>query len=314
MIPAEWVVAASRRIDGQLNHTPITFDQDLDLYFKWENQQVTGSFKIRGAFNKVLLLTPEERARGLVTCSAGNHGQGVAVAARQTASRCVVYASNHAAPIKLAAMRGLGAEVRLVKGGYVEAEITAITHAAETGMIFISPYNDPQIVAGQGTLGLEILNWMRTSEELSGLLIPVGGGGLISGVGSYIRSFDKKVKIIGVQSEASPFAHHLFYAGSQESVVEVDTIAEGLAGEIDHTSITIPLMLECVDDIILVSENEITEAIRYAWQTHQQIIEGSAAVGLAARLAGKIKLSPVLTIITGGNIQPELFNTIIRRN
>lgn len=314
MIPAEWVVAASRRIDRQLYDTPITFDHDLNLYFKWENLQVTGSFKIRGALNKVLSLSPEERARGLVTCSAGNHGQGVAVAARQTASRCVVYASDHAVPIKLAAMKELGAEVRLVQGGYVEAEKTAISHAVETGMNFISPYNDPQVVAGQGTLGIEILNWMRTSEEVKGLLIPVGGGGLISGVGSYIRNFDKKIKIIGVQSEASPFAYQLFYTGSQESVVEVDTIAEGLAGEIDHTSITIPLMQECLDDIVLVTENEIVEAVRYAWLTHQQVIEGSAAVGLAARLAGKIKLSPVLTIITGRNIQPELFNTIIRRN
>jgi len=180
--------------------------------------------------------------------------------------------------------------------------------------MFISPYNDPQVIAGQGTLALEIRDWMRTEGEVSCLLIPVGGGGLISGVGSYIRNFENKVKIIGVQSEASPFAHQLFYTRSQQGVVEQESIAEGLAGEIDLASITIPLMLECVDDILLVSEDEIREAIRYAWQTQQQIIEGSAAVGLAARLAGKIKLSPVLTIITGGNIQPELFNTITRRN
>jgi len=314
MIPVEWVEAASRRMAGQITHTPITFDENLDLHYKWENQQVTGSFKIRGALNKVLFLTPEERAYGLVTCSAGNHGQGVAVAARQIEAKCVVYASDHAAPVKLDAMRKLGAEVRLVNGGYVEAEKAAIVCAGETGMTFISPYNDPDVIAGQGTIGLEIRDWIRTESDASCLLIPVGGGGLISGVASYLRAFDRNVRIIGVQSEASPFAHQLFRTGSQNGVVEVDSIADGLAGEIDHASITIPLMLEYVDDIVLVTEDEIREAIRYAWQTHQQIIEGSAAVGLAARLAGKINLSPVLTIITGGNIQPELFNTIIRRN
>ena len=314
MIPVEWVEAASRRIDGQIKRTPITFEENLDLYYKWENQQVTGSFKIRGALNKVLSLSSEERANGLVTCSAGNHGQGVAVAARQTGTGCTVYASDHAAPVKLEAMRKLGAEVRLVNGGYVEAEKTAIECAADTGMTFISPYNDPEVIAGQGTIGLEIRDWMGIECDVSCLLIPVGGGGLISGVASFMRAFDRNVRIIGVQSEASPYAHQLFRTGSQDGVVEVGSIAEGLAGEIDHASITIPLMLECVDDIVLVSEDEIREAIRYAWQTHQQIIEGSAAVGLAARLAGKINLSPVLTIITGGNIQPELFNTIIRRN
>ncbi len=314
MIPVERVEKASRRIDRLITHTPITYDQNLDLYYKWENQQITGSFKIRGALNKILSLTPEERANGLVTCSAGNHGQGVAVAARQTDSRCVVFAPDHAAPVKLEAMRTLGADVRLVNGGYVEAEKTAIVFAGETGMTFISPYNDTEVISGQGTIGIEISDWMRTEGESPGMLIPVGGGGLISGVASYMRAFDRNVKIIGVQSEASPFAHQLFRTGGQDGVVEVTSIAEGLAGEIDHASITIPLMLECVDEIMLVSENEIREAISYAWQTHQQIIEGSAAVGLAARLAGKINLSPVLTIITGGNIQPELFNTIIRRN
>jgi len=314
LIPVERVQKAGRRIDGLITHTPITYDQNLELYYKWENQQITGSFKIRGALNKVLSLTPENRANGLVTCSAGNHGQGVALAARQTEAKCVVFAPDHAAPVKLEAMRRLGADVRLVNGGYVEAEKTAIVFAGETGMTFISPYNDPEVISGQGTIGIEIRDWMRTVGEAAGLLIPVGGGGLISGVASYFRAFDIKVKIIGVQSEASSFAHQLFHTGSQDGVVEVDSIADGLAGEIDHASITIPLMLEYVDDIVLVTEDKIREAIRYAWQTHQQIIEGSAAVGLAARLAGKINLSPVLTIITGGNIQPELFNTIIRRN
>lgn len=313
MIPKEWIEAANQKIGGFITQTPITYDQQLDLYIKWENQQVTGSFKIRGALNRILNLSSQERASGLVTCSAGNHGQGVALAARHVEARCIVYASDHATPVKLEAMSNLGADVRLVKGDYVEAERAAITFARKTGMTFISPYNDALVIAGQGTLGLEIREWMQTKGIACSLLLPVGGGGLMAGVASYIKTLTQNTQVIGVQSQASSYAHHLFYYGNQEGVVETESIAEGLAGEIDHASITIPLLLECADDIQLVSEAEIKQAIRYAWFTNNQKIEGSAAVGLAARLAGKINLSPVLTIITGGNIQPELFNTIIRR-
>jgi len=314
MIPADWVEEAAALISGLLNQTPITFDEKLNLFLKWENQQKTGSFKLRGALNKVLSLDQEELSRGLITCSAGNHGQGVAVAAASVGVRCVVYASDHAPAVKVEAMRELGAVVHLVPGGYVLAEKLAILTARETGGVFISPYNDPLVIAGQGTIGAEIERQISGFSDIKSMLVPVGGGGLLSGIGTYFQHHAQRPRLIGVQSEASPFAHSLFFTGTQEGVVETDSIAEGLAGEIAPDSITITMLLNYLDDVILVSEDEIRQAIRYAWQTHHQVIEGSAAVGLAAQLAGKIKLSPALTIITGGNIQPELFNAIIRRD
>lgn len=314
MIRAEWVREAYQRISAFIEKTPITYDENIGLYFKWENQQKTGSFKIRGALNKVLSLEKNNLRNGLITCSAGNHGQGVAVAAKMVGADCVVYASDYATPVKLEAMKLLGAEVRLVSGGYVEAERTAIEASKNEGAIFISPYNDSRVIAGQGTIGLEIVQEMGELDQVACLLVPVGGGGLLSGIGAYLQEFPVRPKLIGVQSEASPFAYSLFKTGTQSGVIESDSIAEGLAGEIDHESITIPLLLQFMDDVILVSEDEIRDAIRYAWEHQHQIVEGSAAVGLAAKLTGKIRLSPALTVITGGNIQPETFNAITRRN
>jgi threonine dehydratase len=314
MISAEGVREAYQRICDFIENTPLTYDKEISLYLKWENLQRTGSFKIRGALNKVLSLNTNEILNGLITCSAGNHGQGVAVAARMVGATCVVYASDHAVPVKLEAMERLGAEVRLVAGGYVEAERTAIAAARSTGATFISPYNDPMVIAGQGTIGLEISQAMGNLDQVRCLLVPVGGGGLLSGIGAYLQELPVRPRLIGVQSEASPFAYNLFKTGSQAGVIEADSIADGLAGEMDPESITIPLIMRYLDDVILVSEDEIRVAISYAWVRHRQMIEGSAAVGLAAKLAGKITLSPALTIVTGGNIQPELFNAITRRN
>ena len=313
MIPVEWVEEAAARIGGFLYLTPITYDKNLDLYIKWENLQKTGSFKLRGALNKILSLLQDELLRGVITCSAGNHGQGVAVAAAHVGTRCVVYASDHTPQVKITAMRELGAEVRLVAGGYVEAETSAISAAREGGEIFISPYNDPQVIAGQGTIAAEINGQIGGLSKARCMLIPVGGGGLLSGIGTYLQHYKESPRLIGVQSVASPYVHRLFTTGSQDGVEETDSIAEGLAGEIAHDSITIPLLMKYLDDVVLVSEDDIKQAIRYCWEEHHQVIEGSAAVGLAAQLAGKIQISPALTIATGGNIQPELFNAIIRR-
>ncbi len=311
MIPVDWVLEASERIRTHVITTPISHDQKLNLFYKWENHQVTGSFKLRGATNKIFSLEEKALEQGLVTCSAGNHGQGVAVAAAKRRSGCIVFASEHASPVKVEAMKKLGAEVRLVQGGYVAAERTAQEYAKQTGKIFISPYNDELVVAGQGTIGVELEEQLIRSKEISALVVPVGGGGLISGLGLFFSTLKNRPKIIGVQSESSSYAYQLFQTGSQQGVNEKDSIAEGLAGEIDHNSITVPLMKMFMDDVILVSEEEIREAIRYAWHQYHEIIEGSAAVGLAARLAGKIQLHPALAIITGGNIQPELLDEII---
>lgn len=312
MIKADWVVEALERIKPLTVLTPVTRDPKLEISYKWENHQVTGSFKLRGAANKVFSLKEDALGKGLVTCSAGNHGQGVAVAASRRGSECIVYVSDHASQLKINAMRQLGAEVRLVSGSYVEAERTAIIHAQRSGATFVSPYNDELVIAGQGTIGIEIVNQMQDWSEVEALLVPVGGGGLISGLGVYLSTLRKPPKLIGVQSEASSFAYRVFHTGTQTGVVETESIAEGLAGEIDRNSITIPLMQQYIDDFVLVSEEQIREAIRYCWINYHEVVEGSAVVGLAARLAGKIQSRHTATIITGGNIQTELFDEIIQ--
>ena len=312
MIPVEWLHAARERIEGIVKETPLTYDDDLGVFFKWENQQITGSFKIRGAANKVLSLQDWERENGVITCSAGNHGQGVALAAQRVGTTCEVYASSHAVPMKIAAMQSLGAKVQLVDGDYVVAEKTAIKQAELSGKVFISPYNDVQVIAGQGTLGLELQRQSDGFIGIQSIIVPVGGGGLLAGIGVSLESKADKPRLIGAQSDALPFMHSLFYTGTQSGIIERESLADGLAGEVDHQSITIPLVDYYADEIVLVTEDELRNAILYTWEKHHQIIEGSAAVAVAAVLAQKVSALPAIVIVTGGNIQPTLHQSIIQ--
>jgi threonine dehydratase len=312
MIPEVWLTQATSRLKDQIVHTPLTHDTTNDLYLKWENRQRTGSFKLRGALNKVLTLEDWERQRGLVTASAGNHGQGVALAAREAGAKVTVFASEHAVPAKLEAMRALGAEIRLVPGGYAEAEKTALSYAAQTQSTWVSPYNDGQVIAGQGTLGLEIIAQMPVHENYT-CLVPVGGGGLIAGIGAAIACTGRRITLVGVQSEASPFMHTLYCHGAQEDVVEYESLADGLAGMVEPGSITIPMVQKFVDSWVLVTEEEISQAIAYSWYHYSEKIEGSAASALAAALTGKIAERPIVIVITGGNIQPEMHSQICDR-
>lgn len=308
MIPPEWLDQAAARIAPHIRRTLLTNDAELNLYLKWENQQVTGSFKARGALNKVLSLEPWERQAGLVTASAGNHGQGVALAGRLTGAPVIVFASAHAVPAKLEAMRALGAEVRLVEGGYGEAEQAAIAFAAESRRTWVSAYNDGQVIAGQGTIALEMIADLPP-EVSPTWLVPVSGGGLLAGIGTALRRLSPRPRLVGVQAEASAFMHALFYRGTQEDVPDLPTLADGLSGPVESGSVTIPLIKELVDEIILVSEAEIERAIAFAWRRYQQRIEGSAAVTLAAVLSGRVK-GPAAAVISGGNIQPEVHAAI----
>lgn len=317
MIPHIWLEQAQTRLAAHVRQTPLVYDDSLDLYLKWENQQITGSFKIRGAMNKVLTLQPWELARGLVAASAGNHGQGVALAGQLVGAPVVIFASENAVPAKIEAMRKLGAQVHLVPGGYGEAETAGLAYAAANQATWISPYNDGQVIAGQATLAQEILQALPRLSELT-WLVPVGGGGLISGIAAAL-SAQRDVnpatatshRLVGVQSEASPFFHALFHTGSQDGVIELPSLADGLSGPVQPGSLTIPMLRAGADDLILVSEAEILQAIAFAWQRYQQRIEGSAAVTLAACLSGKFTRRPALAVITGGNIQPELHTEII---
>ena len=312
MIPRAWFEQAFQRIAPHIRTTPLTFDPNLDIYIKWENQQVTGSFKARGALNKVLNLQDWERARGLVTASAGNHGQGVALAGNLTAAPVLVFASEHASLLKVTAMQSLGAEVRLVPGGYAEAEQAGIAHAASTGMTWVSPYNDGQIIAGQGTLALEMLAQQPALAD-SIWVVPAGGGGLVSGIGAVLDKTNHHPRLVAVQSDASAFLYALFHTGSQDQITELASLADGLAGPVEPGSVTIPLTRQFVDEFLLVNEDQVAHAIAYAWTHYQQRIEGSAAVSLAAVLNGYISTRPAVIIITGGNIQSEVFDKIIGR-
>jgi len=311
MLPFEWITRAADRISTHIVRTPLLFDKDLNIYLKFENKQVTGSFKIRGAINKVLSLEPWEREQGLVTASAGNHGQGVALSGKIVGAPVFVFASDHAVQTKVDAMRDFGAEIRFVDGGYGLAEQTAIKFASENNLTFVSPYNDGQIIAGQGTIGLEITDEITIDPDFT-WVVPVGGGGLISGIGSVIQHHKISPRLIGVQPEASAFTFSLFHNGNQLNVPDLPTLADGLSGQIQDNSITIPIMKKIIDDIITVTENEIEYGIAYSWFKYHEIIEGSAATALAAVITGKIS-APSVVIISGGNIQPEVHAQICQK-
>jgi threonine dehydratase len=314
MISDDWIQQARRRLTGLIQQTPLTYDPDLDVYLKWENRQITGSFKIRGALNKVLALERWEQERGIVTASAGNHGQGTAYAARQVGVPVVVFASEHAVPAKVARMRALGADVRLVPGGYEAAEKAGQQYAASTGATWVSPYNDGQVIAGQATVGLEILE--QLAPDIPGVVVvPVGGGGLIAGVGAALQgaAIDEgqpRPQLVGVQSEASPFFYAIYHRGTQAGVVEFPSVADGLAGAVEDGSITIPMVRRMVNRFVLVTEEQITRAVCYAWERHDETIEGSAAAALAAVMNGavddlRMDGRPMVAVMSGGNVQPE---------
>ena len=310
MIPYEWLEQAGERIAPHIRNTPLTYDPMHELYLKWENHQVTGSFKARGALNKVLTLQDWELERGLVTASAGNHGQGVALAAGIKHAHVTVFVSAHASANKIEAMRALGAEIHFVAGGYAEAESTGISFARSTEATWVSPYNDGLVIAGQGTIGTEVLSELPNPTQVT-WLVPAGGGGLVSGIGSALQRLQPHPRLLAVQSEASPFLHAIFHRGTQEGVIELPSLADGLSGPVETGSVTIPMVREYVDDVILVTEGEIRQAIKFAWLTYHECIEGSAAVVLAAVLLGRVKFRPAVAILTGGNILAEEHAQII---
>jgi threonine dehydratase len=316
MIPYQWFNQAKERIAPYLRITPLTYDENYDLFLKWENHQLTGSFKARGAFNKVLSLENWEQGAGLLAASAGNHGQGVALAGQHVGATVTIFAPENAPSVKINAMQSLGAEVILIPGGYEEAEKAALKTAATSNATWISPYNDGYVIAGQGTIALEILEQMENtfSEKRNHFtwLVPTSGGGLLAGISGALKGESPDSRVIGVQSDTSPFMHALFFQGTQEGVIEHPTIADGLAGPVEAGSITIPIIREFVDDILLVSESEIANAVAFAWHRYSEKIEPSAAVSLAAVLSGKFSQQPVIAIISGGNIQDDLFRQIIQ--
>ena len=312
MIPSKWLKAASQRLDGKVHRTPLTHDAERGLYIKWENQQKTGSFKVRGALNRALILEDWERKMGLVTASAGNHGQGVALAGQMIGASVRVFASIDAPAVKIEAIRALGADVELVEGGYHDAEEAGLAFSKRNDAVWISPYNDGHVIAGQGTIASEILQEAPETAEIM-WIVPLSGGGLLSGIGAVLRNHAQNARVIGVQVAASAFMHGLFYRGTQDDVEDLPTLADGLAGAVEENSITIPLIKKYVDEVILVSEDEVAAAIAFAWNEYGEKIEGAGAVGLAAILSKKLQREPSVIVVSGGNIQPEIHAEILGR-
>lgn len=310
LIPLAEIQAAAGRIAPHVRPTPVTRDERLGAWLKWESKQVTGSFKPRGALNKVLSLPAEARARGLVACSAGNHGQGVALAAGIAGAQVRVYVPEAAAAVKVEKMRQMGAEVIHVPGIYADAERAAMGVARDEGQTFVSPYDDRAIIAGQGTLALE---WLEQTPSLATALIPVGGGGLIAGVGAALRALRPQTRVIGVQSAAHAYLHTFFHGGDVRAVVEAPSHADGLAGGLNLDSMTLPMLAEACDDLLLVTEDEIEQAMAYAYKEYGEVIEGSGAVGLAAVLTGRVTGDHVGVLVSGGNVDADRHAAIIRR-
>lgn len=312
MIPQKWLKAASQRLNGKIHRTPLTHDAERGLYIKWENKQKTGSFKVRGALNRALILEDWEREMGLVTASAGNHGQGVALAGQIIGAETRVFVSEDAPAVKIEAMRALGAKIELIKGGYHDAEEAGLAYAKRNDAVWISPYNDGHVIAGQGTIASEILEEVPQTAKMT-WIVPLSGGGLLSGIGAVLGTQAKDTRVVGVQVASAAFMHALFYKGTQSGIQDLPTLADGLAGAVEEKSITIPLIQKYVDEVLLVSEDEVAQAIAFAWHEYGEKIEGAGAVGLAAVLSKKVAQEQSVIIISGGNIQPEVHAEILGR-
>ena len=321
MIPSEWIDQADERIAPHIVRTPLTYDAARNLFVKWENRQKTGSFKARGALNKILALENWEREAGIVTASAGNHGQGVALAGQLTGARVTCFVSEHAVPVKVDAIRALGAEIVVMAGGYPEAEAAGRKFAFENQKTWVSPYNDGQVIAGQGTIALEVVDQIANLIEGSQIdtlrfsdltyLVPVSGGGLIAGIGAALTRLTPRPRLVGVQPETAPFMHGLFYRGSQDGIPDLPSLADGLTGAVEADSVTIPMVKQLVDEIILVSEEDIARAVAFAYHEYGETIEPSGAVTIAAALRGLAGSGPQVAIVSGGNIQPEVHARIV---
>ena len=287
------------------------FSGDNQVYLKTENLQVTGSFKLRGAYFKISRLSDEEKKAGIVACSAGNHAQGVALAAERMGIPCTICMPDGAPISKVEATKSYGANVELVKGTYDDASVFAAKLQNETGATFIHPFDDPDVIAGQGTIGLEILDQL---QEVDAIVVPVGGGGLVSGVAYAAKHLNPKVKIYGVQAkEAASMADSLKY-DEQITLSSVNTFADGIA--VKHPGdLTFELIRKYVDDVVTVTEDEIAAAILSLIEKQKLIAEGAGAVSVAAVMFNKIpvKGKNVVCIVSGGNIDVNILSRVITR-
>lgn len=305
------VLKARKVQDGVVSRTPLTYSSGLSqasgasVYVKWENLQVTGSYKLRGAVYRMSLLEPDERSRGVITASAGNWGLGVAMSARAMRVKAVICVPEATPKVKVERCRSFGAEVVLHGRYFDEAFAYSQELARERDLTYVSGTDDCSTFAGHGTIGVEVSEEM---PDVSTYVIPVGGGGLATGIAVWAKAVNPSVKIIGAQSTAARTMHECFRARRLFDVPVPPTMAEGLAGGI--TQMNLDLALRYIDDIVLAEEDGLREAILWVLMNERQVIEGSAAVGPAAILQGKVRFAKddkVVVVASGGNIDMEVF-------
>lgn len=277
-----------------------------EVYLKCEHLQHTGSFKFRGASNKIRLLPAEQRERGVITASSGNHGQALALAGRMLGVPVTVYTAATASPVKLDAIRAQGAEVVTLATDPLSVELEAARQAKLQGKPFVSPYNDAQVIAGQGTIGMEL---HEQAEHLDAVFVAVGGGGMISGIGTVLKHLSPATQVIGCWPAVAPTLQKSLEVGAIIDMQEGDTLSDGTAGGVEPDSITFPLCQQLLDRTVLVSEVQIREAMRDVAATERWIIEGAAGVAVAAmkKLAPAYQGKRVAVVICGRNITLEKF-------
>ena len=284
---------------------------DCNLYIKTENLQVTGSFKVRGAYYKISQLSDEEKKKGVIACSAGNHAQGVALAAAKNGIKAKICSPDGAPISKVEATKSYGAEVCLVKGVYDDAYEKAVSLVEETGATFIHPFDDEMVIAGQGSIGLEIIEQL---PKVDAVIVPIGGGGLISGVGFALKSLDPDIKIYGVQAEGAASMVKSIKDDEIETLEDVHTIADGIAVKTPGVN-TFEICRKYVDDIVTVSDDEISTAILELIEREKMIAEGAGATSVAAAMFNKlpIKGKNVVCLVSGGNIDVTILSRVINR-
>lgn len=315
MLTIDKIFQASTVLKDIIRPTPLAkaygIAPDCTLYLKPENLQNTGSFKLRGSGYKIAMLSDEEKAKGVIACSAGNHAQGVALAATKCGISSLICLPDTAPLSKVEATKNFGADVCLVEGCYDDAYNRALALKDEKGYTFVHPFDDEDVIAGQGTIGLEIVNEM---DDIDAVIVPIGGGGLISGVAYAIKSIRPSIKVYGVQAAGAPSMYNSVKSGKIECLDSVSTIADGIAvkkpGE--HT---FEYVSKYVDDIALVTEDEISSAVLALIEKQKMVAEGAGAVSVAAAMYNKFPLAgkKVVSLISGGNIDVTSLSRVIER-
>ncbi len=316
MLTLEKIQHAAEVLKEAIFHTDVihasALSDEYELYLKTENLQKTGSFKLRGAYYKISQLSPEEKKRGVVACSAGNHAQGVALAATKNGIPSLICLPDGAPISKVEATKGYGAEVCLVQGVYDDAYQRALQIKEERGLTFIHPFDDEDVIAGQGTIGLEILQQL---PDVDAIVVPIGGGGLISGVAFAVKAINPKVKVYGVQASGAPSMLNSLRDKKIQSLPSVSTIADGIAVKQPGEN-TFHYCSRFVDGVVAVSDDEIAAAILALMEKQKVVCEGAGATPVAALMTNKLpqlKGKKVVCVTSGGNIDVSILNRVVQR-